>query len=82
MGANFIPNLLVLIKSGFVPYLFAVIPPLLIMYVVVFALWFAHQLFRETSAYFGILNSYDVNITIHHILSRYSIQVLPIEISN
>jgi type II secretory pathway component PulF len=59
-AAILIPNLLVLVRSGLGPYLLACLPPLLILYSGAFALWFLHQIFRETSAYGGLLLSLPV----------------------
>jgi len=59
-AAIFIPNLLVLLQQGFWAYVVACVPPLLILYGVVIGLWFGHQLFRETTAYGGLLISLPV----------------------
>lgn len=59
-AAIFIPNVLVLFSKGLGAYVAACVPPLLILYAVVITLWFAHQLFRETSAYGGLLISLPV----------------------
>ena len=59
-AAILIPNLLVLVQQGIGPYVLACLPPLLILYFAVFVLWFLHQLFRETSAYGGLLISLPV----------------------
>ncbi len=59
-AAVFIPNVVVLFSKGLMAYLLACLPILLVLYVVVFLLWFMHQLFRETSAYGGLLLSLPV----------------------
>jgi type IV pilus assembly protein PilC len=59
-AAILIPNLVILIKEGLWAYVLACVPILLILYATFLVIWFLHQLFRETSAYGGLLISLPV----------------------